>query len=481
MPCALTVIVRVERSGRWLTRLIASLDAQSLSDGAFEVIVEPAELGTDIARRMDDLAAHRPNLHVAAPGGAADKASGDWVLDLGSDLHLRKPELPPHALERVVAFGAEHGLDVIVGRTADRTAELTPDLFAVERPELAAGADLDGPGVAAARRRTPAAMPRAGALGGYPVLVVEALEAPVDASTIRIDTSAGQWSDGLLVVSVEGELTNPPSDAEIVFSVFDRTDGSEYWVPGRSSDIDGTRFRASGALDVRTAAFGQPLPNGSWQLRAGLHGSSSGWARRTAVTATSVPPGIVDGVLVVPVAVDGALTLDVGARRNSPVGRLDASDVSIVDSAKGTEFNAWLPTVAVAGESRTPGFVVLDSLKVPGMLIAEAGRARVQTWVSGLAGTVSIQTEFGAAAAAPTGLSLEITPIGTMSVVPTPEPAAKPAPPKAIAPARTPTRQAPPPALARLRQKVPQGMQPVVKALSRNKTARRLYGRFVRR
>jgi hypothetical protein len=479
MPCAMSVIVRIERSGGWLTRLIASLDAQTLPAAAFEVVLELDGPGTAVAQRLEELAGRRPNVRVTAAGGAGDLAAGEWLLDLGHHLNRLKPELPHDALERLVAFGAEHHLDVVLGRIAERTAGLTPDLFTDDRPEYSGSAAPEAPGVASARRRAPADAPRTGVLGGSPVLLVDALHAPEDATTVRVSTSAAQWSEGRLVVSAEGKLSNPPAEARVIFSVLSRTDGSEYWLPTRSQEIAEGRFSASAEFDVRSAASGEPLPDGSWQIRVGAHGPASGWARRVAVPPTSVAPGIVDGLLVVPVSAEGALTVDVGARRASPVGRVDVADVSIVDSARGTELTASLPAVAVAGESRTPGFVVLDSLKVPGVLIAEAGRARLQAYVSGLAGTVPLKTQFGAGGATPTGLSLKITPIGTMSVVPTPKPAAK-APAAGRSARAVPARHRPP-VLTRLRRKVPNRMEPAVAALSHNETARRVYRRLIGR
>jgi hypothetical protein len=116
------------------------------------------------------------------------------------------------------------------------------------------------------------------------------------------------------------------------------------------------------------------------------------------------------------------------------------------------------------------------------MIETQGGTGVLTAFVSGLAGTTPILAEFGRSGMQPTGLSLEISGVGQMSIVATPPPPAKK--PATSAPKDRPTkrkrrkkRRATGP-LARLRRAVPAPLEPGVRAISRHPLARRVYRRL---
>jgi hypothetical protein len=216
----------------------------------------------------------------------------------------------------------------------------------------------------------------------------------------------------------------------------------------------------------------------------GVHGDASTWGRRAAVPPATAPPGLVDGILVVPGRDDGAATVDIGARRRSAIGVIEVADVTFAESARGTLLTARLPRIAVSGSARLPGFVVLGDFPLPSFLVADAGGARIESYVSGLAGSSALSTRFGAGKAAPTGLTLRISAIGAMDVIPTlaaPKPAAAKSKGASAGPATGPDGVQSTSAVARLRRRVPAGLEPAVRKLAGNDLARRVYRRLGRR
>ena len=120
------------------------------------------------------------------------------------------------------------------------------------------------------------------------------------------------------------------------------------------------------------------------------------------------------------------------------------------------------------GDAVVPGFVLLDTFKLHAQVSVEDGAATLRCLLSGLAGSAKLATQFGTGRPARTGLDLEISPTGQMSVRRSPKPAAKQA-------AGQPADE---PLVVRMRRRVPPGLR---ESLSRNPTARRLYERFAKR
>jgi len=522
---SISLLVPVERGGRWLTALMTSLDAQTLSHTAFEIVLEPADPDSPVARRAEEVSRRRPNVVVAAPGAARTVAQGDWVLDLGPELHRRKPTLPPDALERIVALGRQTQTDAIVARTAGRGSGLVADAFLTETVD---STDVDAwppASVVVVRRAASAESGTASArsgriLTGSPALVVDPLTfeplsfdpvigdeaaGPVRATTVMVESVEGSWSDGQLVLTVGGMVVDPAQAATVRLSVVDPT-GIEHPLPTTTHGSVTDRFSGTGTLDLRAL----PLADGGWVVRAGVHGHGHGWSRPVALPYAQVGPAAVDGRIVVATDADGELTLDVGARTASPIGALQATDAIVTDSARGTLMTIAVPALAVAGDAQIAGYVATGGLKLPATLVCDDRGARIEAYVSGLAGTNPVATQFGLGRPRPTGLSLDISATGVMSLVrtppkpkpvedkpveekpipaapPTPSPAStpspsKPSPPRSAADApTTAARTDSTPLATRIRRHVPRQLDPAVRALARVPIARRVYRALSRR
>jgi hypothetical protein len=129
-----------------------------------------------------------------------------------------------------------------------------------------------------------------------------------------------------------------------------------------------------------------------------------------------------------------------------------------------------LDRLAVHGDARIPGSLHLGKFPLPASLVAAGGRARIESFVSGLAGTSALSAQFGPAKPGPTGLNLEISPTGIMTVAPDPAKTVT-----APGPARPQATIGAEPAVARLRHSVPAPIEPAVRALARNTFAARVY------
>ena len=116
-----SVVVPTFRTGKRLDALVASLDAQSLPAGEFEVIFVDDGSGDDTVERLERIAAERPHVAVHAIENSGwpsrprnvglDSASGEYVLFMDHD-----DELYPDALRRGHEFAAEHAADVLNGK-----------------------------------------------------------------------------------------------------------------------------------------------------------------------------------------------------------------------------------------------------------------------------------------------------------------------------------------------------------------------------
>ncbi|WP_079064451.1 glycosyltransferase family 2 protein [Streptomyces sp. NRRL F-4489] len=118
---AVTVIVPVHNTRRYLDRSLGSVFTQTLDPDRIEIIAVDDGSTDGSAAWLDAAAAEHPRLtvvHQPPSGGAGkprnvglDRATGDYVFFLDSDDHLG-----PEALERMVAMAEEHGSDIVHGR-----------------------------------------------------------------------------------------------------------------------------------------------------------------------------------------------------------------------------------------------------------------------------------------------------------------------------------------------------------------------------
>jgi hypothetical protein len=507
MSCKITVIARVGEAGTWLARLVNSLDAQDLPYDEFEAVFLVPDVGSGVGQRLAGLSGRRPNVRVAAmapaAAGLAQEISGEWVLDLGPGLSASQPVLFPQALSRLVGFAAQHGCQAVLGRAVTRTGNVVEDIFVTDRPRLDGGeiplggpgqavvlrrdlAMAPGPGAAADPARSLAGVGHVGVLAAYPSLLITPPRHAAAGGSVRVEKSAVQWRRGRLVVTVTGSAQDT-SAGEMLFGIRHKGSGLEYWLPGSTTTCAGGVLAGTAEIDVRTAALGSPLGEGVWTVAVGVHQAGTRRYVFAPVTPAPGPPagGVVDGVLVAPTAVGAQFALDVGATRSRIVPRLSPADVDIAESARGTLLTARLDGLAVDGDSRTPGSLHLGRFPLPACLVAQDGRARIECFVSGLAGTSALSAQFGRGKPEAVGLDLVISPTGVMTVVPAPDP---PAGGPATAPggAPPPARAAGASAVVRLRRGVPAPIEPAVRLLARNKVAARVYralttGRAARR
>jgi hypothetical protein len=467
-----TLIAHLGSDGTDLTQLVNGIDGQSLSFEDFDVVFVVDGPAHPQRQRLEELAARRPNVQVITGADAiAAHGAGDWLVYLGPQVLRRPVQLRPRALELLVAHAKDAGVDVVVGRTdADGYVH---DLFAGRGGTP--GADmLSGTFAVAYRRsfaaehgiardaadaaRILAAAGKVGVFGAYPVLLDVGRPAPVADRAVTVGEVAAEWVDGRLRVQLNGTAR---AAGELCFAL-ENGAGGQFWLAESRPVVAGEQFTAIAEIDVLSAALGAPLTAGVWELRMHVQDpAASQWSAQVPVSAARIRPALLGGTLVAPVRGD-SFGIDVGATAGSAVPRFAAADVKIVETAAGTLRSVPLPTLYATGTAEVAGFVLLDKFKLHAVLSVEDGAATLTCKLSGLAGSAALGTQFGAGKPAPTGLSLEISPTGQMSVGKASKKApAKPTPAAAATPA---------PLMKRVRR-----------TLARNKTARTLYRRFAKR
>jgi hypothetical protein len=525
MPPRISVIAHVDSNDSALVDLVESLDTQSLSSSDFRLIFLVAAADTQLRRRLDHLAARRPNVVVSpfeedcfdALQSTSAAVATPSVLPLSRQLQGGTTRLHREALQRLSDFLETEDCDVVLARASWSSAQ-TPVPFEfrhdVARTDEETARKLLGSAALgyrteflrthgllrdadASERMEPGAA-RIGILGSYPITVhrSEDKDAPhpagEDASRVRINGVQASWRHGRILLTARTEGTE--NELTVELSIRERVTGLEYWLPS-SSDAPGTW-----ELDVRSASLGAPLADGRWSVMSNVYAAGGVTIARSPFPATSLVTGIVDGRPVVPADVKGGFVIDSGATHFSPVASLDSDQVQITEDARGALLTAQLPNLHTTGWGDLAGALILDSFRLPARLVADEHGARVECFISSLAGESVLSTQFGSSPAAPTGLSLVINAVGGMSVtaVPPPPPAAargtKPradspqaSPKKATTSGQTKVKKAVPtsagdtkrPAIvARLRRAVPASLEPAVQRLSRNDIARRLYRRL---
>jgi hypothetical protein len=513
MALRMTLLAHLGADESGLVRLVEGIDAQSLAYDAFEVIFLVEDMTADVWGRLDALTSRRPNVRVrpVANGGiaaAVEEASGECLLYLGPTLLAMAPNLLPQAFERLATFATTHGCDIVVGRADSASAQVN-DLFLADESRavnLSPSALVD-PFVVVYRRefasrfglvrdvgvaeRAIETTEKIGVLGSYTCIVIADEASSTRRGFVVVTDAAASWRDGRVVIRVHGSARDIPDGARLRFSIRRPASGDNYWLPGEETLSEDGAFSGSVEIDARTAALGDRLPEGVWQVDVGVHGHGAGWVARKPVPPAGLNPGIIDGILLVPSRLGDAFAFDVGARRASVITRLSASDIVIEETAAGTLMTAMLSGLCVEGASRTPGFLWLDSLRLRAVLVVDGGQAKVTCVLSGLAGTSALSTQFGSSKPVATGLSLEISPVGHMSVVSTPRPSTAAAS-RAARAAVVPTKWRPggnAPAhdrnghvsrslVTRLRRNVPGPLEPAMRALAGNEFARKLYRRL---
>ncbi|MCU1474832.1 glycosyltransferase [Amnibacterium sp.] len=478
-----SVLIASRNPGSALAGLVHSLDGQSLTAGAFEVvIVDASDDGS--ADRLRQLADRRVNVTVLTAGAdrsdadrletALGRATGEYAIALGQDWRLA-----PLALELLLDRARSTGADLVVGRVADGAVSgstAVPDdadrvdptpvdltgclgLFQRSSPRLRHEPGLD--------LLHPASLVMASsvvsAVGRYACATRDGGEvgSPADVS---IDAARFRWSDGLLRLTVGIRVPEPRPSGLRAWLVL--TQGlTEVALPAEvgPDDGDGTGDVARCLLDPATAGGGRPLDDGPWDLRLRL--ALPGGEITRPLPAGPPCSAVVEGRPHVLGSDGGFAQLDAGATRTSVIGRVEPSETSIVESARGILVTLEHPDVHVHGDAVLDARLLLDKFRLPARLVCRDGRARLESYVSSLAGVRVISVVAGGGKPVPTGLQLRVDGAGAVAL--------EAVPPKAPTP--PPATGADVPLAQRLRRRVPGALDPALRLLVRVPVVRRTY------
>lgn len=500
MSRSVSVVVYADRPPQELSATLASLDAQTMPAADIQVIL--ATGSGDLARRLDRYAQFRPNVVVhhndgppeASKHGAAALASGTWTLVLGPSVMERRARVLPETLERLTAYADEHDLDRLTGRVSYRSpAGILDGLFtdnavwsgdAPDRPEpfvLYRTAVLTDP-----RRHTR----RGGVLADYPSLYVDPHRSntpPITRSGVTVE-----WVDGTLrlEVTLRSEAAalaeRRLQDQRLRFAVHHPATGLDFWLPTESpvSDDPEADVRvARTEFDPRRAALGGPLADGLWELWISVIGADHTGCRLR-IPAADAPSAVLDGMLVATARHADGFAVDIGATRYPVLGALPADGTAVTESDRGSLGTLTVPDLHVVGDARIRGRLLQRDTPAPATLVCADGQARVECYLTGLAGTSPLSVAFGGAKPAETGLSLRIEPTGSMTIIPTGQPK-RSRPIRVTQPEPTPRQvrhrpKPPPTVLTKLRHRIPGFLEPAAKRLSHNSAARAFYRRVNR-
>lgn len=534
MTTKVTVVAEVDEGATELAAWVESLDGQTMPYTDFEVvfIVRPGET----RRRLEELASRRPNVILldhseeAGLSVATQVASGAYLLQLGLDRHVSGSRLAPDALETLSGFAREQDCDVVIGREmigrrrwisevgavdAGRLDEhevldalLTAPMIMVRR-ELAADCGLvtDRP----AAERLLAITRAVGRLARYPCITAvgaSTASSPADGQPhLTVETRSATWRDSAIVMELRGFL--PAGGVRsVLLGLAHPAAHVEVWRPLDLPIDDHGEWGGVIEIDVLRAAGGHPLSEGVWEVL--ISASTAPTPDCSLATTVTTPvllsrrlPALVNGVpIVVASGTSSSMVIDVGGTQHAMVTSIDAADVVVEESARGTLLAARLPEVAVHGCEGLAGFVLLDKFKLPAQVTTTPDGVTVHAFVSGLAGSSIVSTQFATSKAALTGLTLTVSPLGAFSIAPTPvdttptTTSAKktsPATSAAAVPKRRPDQTkksnpsvpvrkvAPSGVLAWVRHHVPAPLEPAARAVAGHPTAKKVYRRLTTR
>ena len=494
MRAPITVLALVDEQLA-IAGLVQSIDAQTLSYQAFGVTFLVRDSSTELLSRLELLAMRRPNVTLqpyvgdgeAALREAAADISAGWMLLLSRERHGRSPRLAPEALDRLARFGDEHDLEVVIGRhrpvsdTEPIPFVLTQDAVGIDPATVPSIADAP----LRLQRSGHTGLGRIGILAHYCGLLGfdRGNEFPAaDEKQLEVEAN---WVGGRL--RVEMSLDEAVVTGEAVGSVLAsvaRDAGEDFWLPVERTDgPDGTRMTVD--IDVTSAAMGEALEAGVWNVFVHAYGADHQPWWRQRCPGRGVAPAVIDGVMVVPLASNGVMSIDVGATRRSVVSKLSPRQVSVTESARGTLLTARLPMLWVTAHAELGGALLLGRMSLPARLVANPEGSRVECWLSGPPGKVDLATRFGPAKPAMTGLTLKIANGGQMRVVRTPPPGRQSGKAGTARSRQSPRSEVTQPneaaILTRIRRRVPAQLDPVVRRMAGLRWTRWLYSRLTRR
>lgn len=352
-------------------------------------------------------------------GVGSGPTGGETAPRIWADVHRSVELLPAESAARFVAAHASDSLDRL-GRAALQDTAAEPMTELVRQ----LWQDRDPQTLPYAQRQIVAAL-LAGDLPAASIAATVQLE--LDAQSTTAD-----WTDGVLGLTIRGTVRGVPapdlpSDLDIRLSIRS-PNGAEHDLATDATltaDEDGgVTVVARCELDVARAAAGEALAAGRWLVRARLTGTGSGHAISVALPACRVPGAVIDGTPVSVFQTDGKLQLDVGAHGHGflPVP-FKPDQASVSESARGALLTLTMPNLVVRGQATIPSALFLGSFRLPATFRTGDDGARLDCYVSGLAGVSVLEAKVGAAKRQPTGLQLRIGAAGDMAV----EVAARPA------------------------------------------------------
>ena len=146
----ISVVIPAYKPGAGLDRVIDSLDAQTMPQDQFEIVVVDDGSPDDTFERLTAMRAVRPNMTIEKipPSGWASRprnigtalASGEYVLYMDSDDYLY-----PNALQRCWDFAVEHGSDIVSPKESKTNAPWWGmDRWEANKPNLIGGDGIAG-------------------------------------------------------------------------------------------------------------------------------------------------------------------------------------------------------------------------------------------------------------------------------------------------------------------------------------------------
>ncbi|MBO0811621.1 MAG: glycosyltransferase family 2 protein, partial [Microlunatus sp.] len=242
-------------------------------------------------------------------------------------------------------------------------------------------------------------------------------------SLAAASTTAG-WSGGVLDLEVDGTIPGLTADdgamaegPDVRLAVRQVQTSLCYDLPTRTKldhAPDGsTRFVAHAELDVARAAAGGPLDQGDWQVLVGLTGIGSDRAITAAAPHCRVPGAVIDGTPISGFSRDGEFHLDVGARRHGLLAAPNPpGQATVEESARGALLTITAPDLVVRGPAELPSVLYLGDFALPAVFRAADTGARLECYVSGLAGVSRLSAKIAGAKRQHLGLQLRIGPAG---------------------------------------------------------------------
>lgn len=486
-----------------------SLDAQTLSSDAFEVVVDGRTMHADALEFLQQLARHRPNLRVVIPETDEDlltSCEGTYVLPLtATDV------LFPTALKQLRDAADTKRLDLVIGRVVEGMRPVPTSRW-TDRVVEHLG-EFQGPGESTANEvvlircsiaTTSAsgvvagsAAVRVGVLARCPVSrrapAVGAVTTPPGDRVIALD--AVVWSRGQLELRITASGADIPLGTPRAVVLLQHTVSLDTRLVAAHAVAEGTAevpiWRVQ--VNVDPLAEANRLPSGVWQLLLQLGDpADQPSAAIVPVPWATCPPALVAKVALVPASLQGRFVLDVGAVTYPLITATNPNEGSVVETALGSLMVLQLPSLHVHATGTLNGYIAQDTLRMPAKILVDAGRARLEAYVSGPKSLSTLSTEFGSRRLQPTGLTLDIdgegamrllktkpsAPPRTASVPPKPKPKPDPGQPKSVKKKAKPTPKPRQGLVARMRRAVPGPLEPLVKRVARFTGARRLYRRI---